>query len=164
MMNSHPVPKGAQSAPRRPLGRSMGAVEQRRVQRDRIGQIVIAHEFRDKGLAHRSIERADAPHEPGKHVHLPQRDKPRKNQQPRPMPVAAIAGCPWQTAAQRSARSATAPTKGISTIGGPNWSAITTPTAVPLCWVNWVSTSQSWAMRCIHVPMLETNEPAAQTR
>ena len=41
---------------------------------------------------------------------------------------------------------------------------MTTPTAVALLWVSSVSTSQSWAVRCIQVPTLETSAPAAQTR
>ena len=41
---------------------------------------------------------------------------------------------------------------------------MTTPTAVALRWVNWVSTSQSCAVRCIHVPTLETTAPPAHTR
>ena len=35
---------------------------------------------------------------------------------------------------------------------GPNWSAIVTPTAVEL-WVR-LKISQSWAMLCIHEPVL----------
>ena len=34
------------------------------------------------------------------------------------------------------------------------------PSATPLWPVSW-STSQSWAMRCIQVPMLETTPPVA---
>ena len=41
---------------------------------------------------------------------------------------------------------------------------MTTPTAEALWCVSWVSTSQSWAMRCIHVPTFETSAPAAQRR
>jgi hypothetical protein len=41
---------------------------------------------------------------------------------------------------------------------------MTRPTAEALWWVSWVSTSQSWAVRCIQVPMLETSAPAAQSR
>ena len=43
-------------------------------------------------------------------------------------------------------------------------SAMTTPTAVALWAVSCVSTSQSWAMRCIHVPVLDTSAPTAQIR
>jgi hypothetical protein len=41
---------------------------------------------------------------------------------------------------------------------------MTVPTAVAFLCVSWVSTSQSWAVRCIQVPMLETIAPPAQTR
>ena len=47
---------------------------------------------------------------------------------------------------------------------GPNCSAITMPTAVAFLWVSSVRTSQSWAVRCIQVPTLETSAPPAQTR
>lgn len=41
---------------------------------------------------------------------------------------------------------------------------MTTPTAEALWCVGRVSTSQSWAMRCIHVPMFETSAPEAHRR
>ena len=41
---------------------------------------------------------------------------------------------------------------------------MTTPTAEAWWGVSWVSTSQSWAVRCIQVPTLETRAPAAQSR
>ena len=63
-----------------------------------------------------------------------------------------------------SKRSATRPVIGSSTTCGPNWSAITRPTATASLSVSTVSTSQSWAVRCIHVPTFETSAPAAQTR
>ena len=37
------------------------------------------------------------------------------------------------------------------------------PSAVPLPWVR-LSTSQSWAIRCIQVPVLETTWPVANSR
>jgi hypothetical protein len=37
------------------------------------------------------------------------------------------------------------------------------PSAVPLPWVN-SRTSQSWATRCIQVPLLETTWPIAKSR
>ena len=38
------------------------------------------------------------------------------------------------------------------------------PTAWAEWWVRMVRTSQSWATRCIQVPMLETIEPDSQSR
>ncbi len=61
-------------------------------------------------------------------------------------------------------RSATVPVSGSSRTAGPNCSAIVIPTAVASSSVSWVSTSQSWAMRCIQVPTLETIAPANQMR
>ena len=37
------------------------------------------------------------------------------------------------------------------------------PSAVPLLWVS-SSTSQSWATRCIQLPVLETTCPVANSR
>ncbi len=65
---------------------------------------------------------------------------------------------------RRSKRSAAEPVNGSSTMCGPNCSAITTPRLVALCCVSCVRTSQSCAVRCTQVPMLETSEPAAQVR
>ena len=65
---------------------------------------------------------------------------------------------------RRFSRSAAKPVKGNSTSCGPNCSAITMPTAVALWFVRWVSTSQSWAVRCIQVPTLDTSAPAAHNR
>ena len=47
---------------------------------------------------------------------------------------------------------------------GPNCSAMTMPTAVALLWVSWVRTIQSWAVRCIQVPTLDTIAPTAHVR
>ncbi len=47
---------------------------------------------------------------------------------------------------------------------GANWSAMTTPTAVAFLWVSSVRTIQSCAVRCIHVPTLETIAPIAHAR
>jgi hypothetical protein len=38
------------------------------------------------------------------------------------------------------------------------------PTDEALCFVSSARTIQSCAVRCIHVPMFETNAPAAQSR
>jgi hypothetical protein len=59
-------------------------------------------------------------------------------------------------------RSASTPPQTEKSRMGRNCRAVTTPSAVPL-WVS-VSTSQSWAMRCIQVPVLETTCPAAKSR
>jgi len=41
---------------------------------------------------------------------------------------------------------------------------MTRPSALALLSVSWVSTSQSWATRCIQVPTFETIAPPAQSR
>ena len=61
-------------------------------------------------------------------------------------------------------RSATKPTTGMSSSDGPNWRAITMPTAEALLSVRSLMTIQSWAVRCSHVPMLDTRAPANQIR
>jgi len=61
-------------------------------------------------------------------------------------------------------RSAAKPVHGSSSSCGANCSAMTTPSADAFWWVSWVSTSQSWAVRCIQVPTLETSAPAAHSR
>ena len=75
-----------------------------------------------------------------------------------------IADCVAMRMRRRSKRSAAEPVKGSSTMCGPNCSAITTPRLVALWWVSCVSTSQSCAVRCTQVPMLDTSEPANQVR
>jgi len=55
-------------------------------------------------------------------------------------------------------RSATSPVCRPNSSIGRNCSAMVTPTAVALCVRS--RTSQSWAMLCIHVPMLARLWPA----
>jgi hypothetical protein len=55
-------------------------------------------------------------------------------------------------------RSATSPACRPNSSIGRNCSAMVTPTAVALCVRS--RTSQSWAMLCIHVPMLARLWPA----
>ena len=83
---------------------------------------------------------------------------------PSPSASTAWADCVTSRSLRRSKWSAAKPVKGKSTIAGPNCSAITMPTAVALCGVSSASTIQSWAVRCIQVPTLETNAPLAQRR
>ena len=47
---------------------------------------------------------------------------------------------------------------------GPNCRAIVTPTAAASLSVSSVSTNQSCAVRCIHVPTFEISAPANQMR
>lgn len=61
-------------------------------------------------------------------------------------------------------RSARTPAKGASTSCGPNWSAMTMPSAVASWSVSSVRTIQLCAVRCIHVPMFEARLPANQIR
>ncbi len=61
-------------------------------------------------------------------------------------------------------RSASTPAKGPRNRMGRNCRPVVTPAAVPSWWVSTVRTSQSWATRCIQVPMLETRAPAVQSR
>ena len=83
-----------------------------------------------------------------------------------PRPSASRPAAPWVSISslRRSMWSAAKPDNGNSSKGGPNCNAITVPTAVALCWVSTVSTSQSCPMRCIQVPTLDTSAPAAHSR
>ena len=73
---------------------------------------------------------------------------------------------PWvMTSSLRwSEWSAAEPVQGSNSSCGANCSAMTTPTAEALWRVSTVSTSQSWAVRCTPVPMLEISAPPAQSR
>ena len=70
----------------------------------------------------------------------------------------------WVTARMRrfGNRSASTPAIGENSRIGRNWSPVVMPSA-PALPVS-VSTSQSWAMRCIQVPMFDTSEPVAKSR
>jgi hypothetical protein len=83
---------------------------------------------------------------------------------PRARPSSAIV--PWVSISmrRRSNRSAMRPVIGTSRIGGANCSAMVMPTAVASWSVRWVSTSQSCAVACIHVPVFETSAPPNQSR
>ena len=59
-------------------------------------------------------------------------------------------------------RSAITPANGEKSRIGRNCSPVVMPRA-PALPVR-ASTSQSWATRCIHVPTLETSDPAAKSR
>ena len=75
-----------------------------------------------------------------------------------------IAACVAKRSFRRSSRSAARPVTGRSSTCGPNWSAITVPTDVALWFVSSVRTSQSCAVRCIHVPTFDTTAPIAHAR
>ena len=61
-------------------------------------------------------------------------------------------------------RSASTPAKGPRKRMGRNCRPVVIPAAAPSWSVSTVSTSQSWATRCIQVPMFETRAPAVQSR
>ncbi len=71
----------------------------------------------------------------------------------------------WVTWSRRRLgnRSATSPAYGESSSIGRNWRPVVMPRAVPLLAVSW-RTSQSWATRCIQVPVFDTTPPAAYSR
>ena len=52
----------------------------------------------------------------------------------------------------------------MGVLAGANCRAVVTPTATPESSVSTVSTSQSWATRCIQVPMFATNAPVNHSR
>jgi hypothetical protein len=60
-------------------------------------------------------------------------------------------------------RSATSPANGDSSRNGRNWRPVVMPSAAAELAVS-CSTNQSWATRCIQVPVLETTPPAAYRR
>ncbi len=72
--------------------------------------------------------------------------------------------CVAKRSLRRSRWSAAKPVTGSRSSCGPNCRAMTTPTAVALLRVSCVRTSQSCAVRCIHVPTLDTSPPAAYVR
>ena len=61
-------------------------------------------------------------------------------------------------------RSEITPASGASTRIGPNCRPVVMPTAIAELSVSTVSTSQSWATRCIQVPVFEMMAPAAHIR
>ena len=83
-----------------------------------------------------------------------------------PRPIASRNSRPWVTMSslRRSKRSATQPVTPTSSSGGANCSAMVTPIAAASLSVSSVSTTQFWAVACIHAPMLETNAPMNHTR
>jgi hypothetical protein len=71
--------------------------------------------------------------------------------------VMAFSVCVVSRMRRFGSRSATAPACTLSVSTGRNWSAIVRPTAAELC-VR-LNTSQSWAMLCIHAPVLARTWP-----
>ncbi len=65
---------------------------------------------------------------------------------------------------RRSNRSAITPATGARSSTGANCRPVTIPTATPELSVSWVRTSQSWAMRCIQVPVFDTRAPVTHKR
>jgi hypothetical protein len=82
-----------------------------------------------------------------------------------PRAAAQIASQPWVILrmSRLSKRSAITPPYAESTSIGRNCRAVVIPTAIPEP-PDSSRTSQSWATRCIQVPMLETNDPASVIR
>ena len=76
--------------------------------------------------------------------------------------VAAIADCVTIITDRFEKRSAITPAIGENSRIGRNCKPVVRPRA-PALPVR-ASTSQSWATRCIHVPVFETSEPAANSR
>ena len=83
---------------------------------------------------------------------------------PRPALSSAMADCVSTSSCLRLKRSATSPATGARKSCGPSCSAIVMPMAPASCRVRWSKTSQSWAVRCIQVPMLEIRAPMNQVR
>ena len=63
-----------------------------------------------------------------------------------------------------SKRSASVPAKGASSGIGANWIAVTVPSAVDEWSVRLTRTSQSWATRDIHRPVLDRSIPKKNSR
>ncbi len=83
---------------------------------------------------------------------------------PRPSASKPMAACVHSNNFLRSSKSAAMPVRGSNNNCGPNCKAMTMPTALALCYVNSLSTSQSCAVRCIQVPIFDTKAPPAQIR
>ena len=75
-----------------------------------------------------------------------------------------MADCVPMSRRRLGTRSARTPASGASSTIGANCRPVVMPTATAEWSVRIVSTSQSWATRCIQVPMLDTIAPIAQTR
>ncbi len=82
-----------------------------------------------------------------------------------PRPIASTPMAAWvQTSSLRlSIRSTSAPPHSPKKSMGRNWRAVVMPSAMPLPPLSW-RTSQSCAMRCIHVPGLDSSWPRAYSR
>ena len=76
--------------------------------------------------------------------------------------VMALSVCVVSKMRRLGKRSATSPVCMPNISMGRNWNAMVTPTAAELR-VR-VSTSQSWAMLCIHVPVLARSWPVRYIR
>ena len=63
-----------------------------------------------------------------------------------------------------STRSVITPACALSSSAGRNWSAVVVPVAAAESSVRMRSTSQSWATRCIHVPVLVIRAAKNQMR
>jgi hypothetical protein len=104
------------------------------------------------------------PRAPAKTNTIQSSTTPVRVRMPSPSPSAAIVIWVMNRMVRRLKRSATSPVSGTSSSCGAKLSAIVNPTAVASSSVSWVSTSQSWAMRCIHAPVLETSAPPNHSR
>jgi hypothetical protein len=83
---------------------------------------------------------------------------------PRAIARANSTPCVTISSRRRSKRSATQPVTPTRKRGGANCSAIVMPIAAASLSVSSVSTTQFWAVACIHAPMFDTSAPMNQTR
>ncbi len=140
-------------------------VERGGIQRHRVREVVFPDQLRDESLARGRIERRGAAQPERKRVHVPQPDQPgdredaqaegeqphrrlRGEQELAPVEMIGRRTGPGQQEKLRAELERHDHRPRPSRSGG----------SVA------VSTSQSWAVRCIHVPTLDTSAPPAQSR
>ena len=127
--------------------------------------LALAHAHQESGFDHRAVSPADAV---GAMQVIPDAGdwasglvgRELDLLDPQDNVTAGVAIMTWAIWSSRffGKRSAMAPAYGDSSRIGRNWSPVVMPRAAPLLLLS-SSTSQSWAMRCIQVPMLETKPP-----
>ena len=82
MRNAQPVPMAAMIRPATAGPIIRAALNEVELSADRVGQVLVADQFRDEGLAHRRIERRGAAEQEGEDVDVPQLDDAGDGEQP----------------------------------------------------------------------------------
>ena len=137
-------------------------VEETRVERDGVRQLVPPDQLEGEGLPRRLVDDERDASQPGEQVHHPGLDDAAKVTPASTAAKTIDAACVTITVRRMSRRSTSTPLKSPSTVAGRNWHSIRKPTATGE-WVS-CSTSHAAAMFCIHVPVTETTWPEKKIR